>query len=68
MNEMAFFEADTYAPTVRDQFLCSITALKEASMKNGMTEEWNKYEMKFKTHTDAWKKCDTLTEKMKKIL
>lgn len=64
---MNFFAADTYAPTMREQVLCQIKALGEASMKNGMTTEWKEYEPKFMEHMDSWKQCDTLTEKMKKL-
>lgn len=49
------------APPVRESYECQIKALEQASLQNGMTNEWKKYEAKFKQHLDAWKKCDSLT-------
>lgn len=65
-----FFVGDTthvQAPPLRESYECQINALKEASIKNGMTNEWKKYEQKFKQHMDAWKRCESLVGIINKL-
>lgn len=60
--------ANTNKPSLRDRLQCEVNAIGESSMKNGMTNEWKKYELKFMLHLDAWKQCDALEDKMKNLL
>ena len=62
------FVADTYAPSAREKVQCQVNALAKASSMNGFTNEWKEYEPKFKQQFDAWKQCDSLDGKLKKIL
>ena len=62
-----FFVADTDAPSIREQLQCGVNVLGEASKMNGFTNEWKEYEPKFELHFDAWKQCDSLDGKLKRI-
>lgn len=67
--ESNVFVANTdNAPSIRDKLECLMNALKEASTKNDMSNEWMKYEPKFKQHFDAWKQCDNIDGDVKKFL
>lgn len=55
------------APSFRESYECQFEALKEVSLQNGMTNEWKKYEPKFRQHLDAWKKCESLTGILRKL-
>lgn len=68
LKDTSFIAADTYAKSVREQFLCAVTALGSASTRNGMTNEWKKYEPKFFEHLALWKKCENVNDKLKKIV
>lgn len=66
-NEFDFFVADSYARSFRENYECMIKTLGEASMKNGLTTQWKKYEPKIKQHFDAWKQCEQSGGKLKKL-
>lgn len=68
VGKPGFFMEETFSLSTREQFLCQVDALGEASIKNGMTHEWNEYQPKFKKHFDAWKQCDQAGGIIKKLL
>lgn len=61
-------EVDIFRPTLREAYECVVNVVGEVATKNGMTDEWNEYQPKFKQHLDAWKKCDTLENRLKRFL
>ena len=61
-----FFVANTN-PSFREINQCSVNACGEASKMNGFTNEWKEYEPKLKQQLDAWKQCDSLDGKLKRI-
>lgn len=61
-------EEEVFAPTFAEQFECVMDALGEASVANGMTGEWIKFQPKFKAHIDSWKECSQLSDKLKVFL
>lgn len=49
--------ADTFAPTLPEQFQCLADVLGDASKANGLEEMWTKAQPELQLHIDNWMKC-----------
>lgn len=43
--------------TIRKEFECNTNALDEASNKNGLTKQWEKFHQQLEKHLSTWKQC-----------
>lgn len=44
-------------PSIRKAFECTAKAVNEASTKNGLTIQWEKFQPQFEKHVEVWKLC-----------
>ena len=63
-NSNFFIASD---PIDREAWECRVNILREASAMNGLTREWKDFEQRFKRHINAWKQCDSIDDKSKRM-
>lgn len=61
-------DEQTFAPLLPEQFECIVGALGEASTANDMTDQWTKFQPKFKQHLETWKQCGNAGDKIQIVL
>lgn len=61
-------DEEVFAQSVPEQVECVVDALAEASKANGMAEDWDKVQPKFKQHLDTWKQCSNADGRLSKAL